>query len=60
MICNALHVSRVTLKQVEQFKNLGVVFTNHGRQEAELDARIAGAGAIMRQLQYSVIRRREK
>jgi hypothetical protein len=54
-----LHVSGATLKQVEKFKYLGVVFTSDGRQETELDARIAGAGAIMRQLQHSVIRRDE-
>ncbi|CAM1293788.1 Uncharacterised protein r2_g303 [Pycnogonum litorale] len=54
-----LHVSGVPLKQVEKFKYLGVVFTSDGRQDIELDTRIAAAGAVMRQLQRSVLLRRE-
>ncbi|CAM1326521.1 Uncharacterised protein r2_g3556 [Pycnogonum litorale] len=54
-----LHVSGVPLKRVEKFKYLGVVFTNDGRQDIELDARIAAAEAVMRQLQRSVLLRQE-
>ncbi|CAM1314045.1 Uncharacterised protein r2_g2460 [Pycnogonum litorale] len=54
-----LHVSGVPLKRVEKFKYLGVVFTSDGRQDIELDTRIAAAGAVMRQLQRSVLLRRE-
>ena len=54
-----LHVSGTSLRQVEKFKYLGVVFTSDGRQEAELDARIAGDGAVMRQFQHSILRRGE-
>ncbi|CAM1329864.1 Uncharacterised protein r2_g3900 [Pycnogonum litorale] len=54
-----LYVSGVPLKQVEKFKYRGVVFTNDGRQDIELDTRIAAAGAVIRQLQRSVLLRRE-
>ena len=54
-----LRVSGTSLRQVEKFKYLGVVFTSDGRQEAELDARIAGDGAVMRQSQHSILRRGE-
>ncbi|CAM1302115.1 Uncharacterised protein r2_g1194 [Pycnogonum litorale] len=53
------NVSGVPLKQVEKFEYLGVVFTSDGRQDIELDTRIAAAGAVMRQLQRSVLLRRE-
>ncbi|CAM1310133.1 Uncharacterised protein r2_g2038 [Pycnogonum litorale] len=54
-----LQVSGVPLKQVEKFKYLGVVFKSDGRQDIELDTRIAAAGAVKRQLQRSVLLRRE-
>ncbi|CAM1299744.1 Uncharacterised protein r2_g968 [Pycnogonum litorale] len=54
-----LHVSGVSLNQVDKFKYLGVVFTSDGRQDIELNTRIAAAGAVMRQLQRSVLLRRE-
>ncbi|CAM1303604.1 Uncharacterised protein r2_g1338 [Pycnogonum litorale] len=56
----ALHVNGVSLKQVEKFEYLGVVvFTSDGRRDIELDTRIAAAGPVMRQLQRSVLLRRE-
>ncbi|CAM1323157.1 Uncharacterised protein r2_g3161 [Pycnogonum litorale] len=55
-----LQVSGVPLKQMEKFKYLGVVFTNDGRQDIELDTRITAAGAVMRQLQRSVLLKRFK
>ncbi|CAM1301535.1 Uncharacterised protein r2_g1125 [Pycnogonum litorale] len=52
-----LHVSGVRLKQVEKFEYFGVAFTSDGRQDIELDTRIAAAGTVMRQLQRSVLLR---
>ncbi|CAM1303009.1 Uncharacterised protein r2_g1299 [Pycnogonum litorale] len=54
-----LHVSGVPLKRMEKFKYLGVVFKSDGRRDIELDTRIAAAGVVMRQLQRSVMLRRE-
>ena len=54
-----LHVSGVPLKQVEKFKYLGVLFTSDGRSNAELSCRIGQAGAILKQLGRSVIRKAE-
>ncbi|CAM1332352.1 Uncharacterised protein r2_g4147 [Pycnogonum litorale] len=54
-----LHVSGVPLKRVEKSKYLGVVFTSDGKQDIELDTRIAAAGVVMRQLQRSVLLSRE-
>ena len=48
-----------TLKQVEKFKYLGVVFTTDGRQDEELNTRIGKASAVMRALHYSVVMKRE-
>ena len=45
-----LQVNEATLKQVEQFKYLGVAFTSHRRQDEELDTRIGKASAVMRAL----------
>ncbi|CAM1310869.1 Uncharacterised protein r2_g2116 [Pycnogonum litorale] len=55
----ALHVSEVPPKRVEKFEYLGVVFTSDGGHDVELDTRIAAAGAVMRQLQRSVLLRRQ-
>jgi len=52
-------VSGVSLKQVEKFKYLGVVFTSDGRQDEELDTRMGKASAVMQALQYSVVMQRE-
>jgi len=46
----SLHVSGASLKQVEKFKYLGVVFTSDERQDEELDTRIGKASAVMRAL----------
>ena len=43
----ALHVSGASLKQVEKFKYLGVVFTSDGRQNEELDVRMGKASMVM-------------
>ena len=47
------------LKQTEKFKYLGVTFSSDGRQDSELDIRIGKASAVMRQLNRSVIMKRE-
>jgi len=51
-------VSGVSLKQVEWFKYLGVVFTSDGRQDEELDTRTSKTSAVMRALQYLVVMKR--
>ena len=38
---------------------LGVAFTSEGRQDEELDTRIGKASAVMRDLHYSVVMKRE-
>jgi len=48
-----------SLKQVEKFKYLGVVFTSDERQDEELDTWIGKASAVMRALQYSIVMKRE-
>ena len=45
-----LHVSGVQLRQVEEFKYLGVLFSSDGRWERELSRRINLASAVMREL----------
>ena len=47
-----LQVNRATLKQVEQFKYLGIAFMSDGRQDEKLDTRIGKASAVMRALHY--------
>ena len=42
-----LQVNGATLKQVENFKYLGVAFTSDGRQDEELDTRIGKVSAVM-------------
>jgi len=54
-----MQVSGVSLKQVEKFKYLGIVFTSDGKKDEELDIRIGKASAVMRALQYSVVMKRE-
>lgn len=54
-----LHVSGVSLQQVEKFKYLGVLFSSDGSLDQEIDRRIGSAAAIMRQLGRGVIRKRE-
>ena len=54
-----LQVNEATMKQLQKFKFLGVVFTTDGRQGEELDTRIGKASAVMRALHYSVVKKRE-
>ena len=54
-----LQVNGATLKQVEKFKYLGVAFTSDRRQDKELDTRIGKASAVMRDLHYLVVMKRE-
>lgn len=46
----ALHVSGVPIRQVEEFKYLGTLFTSDGRQEKELSRRINCASGVLREL----------
>jgi len=55
----SLQVRGASLKQVEKFKHLGVVFTSDGRQVEEKDIRTGKASAVMRALQYSVVMKQE-
>jgi len=48
-------VSEASLKQVEKFKYLAVVFTSDRRQAKELDTRMGKASVVMQALQYLVI-----
>src|SRR5699024_6328874 len=45
-----LHVSGVPIRQVEEFKYLGTLFTSDGRQEKEISRRINIASAVLREL----------
>ena len=54
-----LQSSGTVLRQVEKFKYLGVAFTSDGRQDKEIDARIGQASAVLRELQRSVVLKRE-
>ena len=54
-----LQVNGATLKQVEKFKYLGVVFTSDGRKDKEFDTRIGKTSAVMRVFHYSVFMKRE-
>jgi exonuclease III len=54
-----LHVSGVPLRQVEKFKYLGVFFSSDGKGDVELNTRIGQAGAVMRELGRSVVRKAE-
>ena len=54
-----LQIDGVPLKQSEKLKYLGVSFTSDGRQNSEWDIRIGKASAVMRQLQRSVVLKRE-
>ena len=44
---------------MEKFKYLGVAFTSDGKQENELEKRIGKASAVLRELQRSVVMKRE-
>jgi len=51
----SLQVNGASLKQVEKYKYLEVVFTSDGKQDEELDTRMGKASVVMRALQYSVV-----
>jgi len=55
----SLQAIRASLKRVEKFKYLGVVFTSDGRQDEELNTRMGKASTVMRALQNSVVTKRE-
>ncbi|TWW56340.1 Plexin-A1 Semaphorin receptor NOV [Takifugu flavidus] len=54
-----LRVKEEILPQVEELKYLGVLFTNEGRMEQEIDRRIGAASAVLRTLHRSVVVKRE-
>ena len=55
----AVSVNGTPLNQVEKFKYLGVEFSNHARQDCEIDRRIGSASAILRSLYRSVVAKNE-
>ena len=54
-----LRVGNEVLRQVEEFRYLGILFTSEGRMEREVDRRIGAASAVMRALRRSVLVKRE-
>ncbi|KAM4590384.1 uncharacterized protein V3H82_004354 [Fundulus diaphanus] len=54
-----LRVGEDVLPLVEEFKYLGVLFTNEGKMEREIDRRIGAASAVKRALYRSVVVKRE-
>jgi len=50
-----LQANSNTLKKVKKLKNLGVVFTNHGSKNKEIDAWIGKANAILHELYPSSV-----
>ena len=54
-----MQVGGVSLKQVENFKYVGVAFTSVRRQDEKLDARSGKASAVMRALHNSVVLKRQ-
>jgi hypothetical protein len=55
----SVHVNGAPLNQVEKFKYLGAVFTRDGKGDTEIDNRIGQAGAILRQLYRSIVKKTE-
>jgi len=55
----SLQVGNEILPQVEEFKYLGVLFTNEGRMEREIDRRIGAASAVLRALHRPVVVKKE-
>ena len=55
----SLQTNRVTLKQTEKFKYLGVTFLSDGTQDNKLDTCIGKVSAVMCQLYRSVVLKRE-
>ncbi|KAK3538885.1 hypothetical protein QTP86_018754 [Hemibagrus guttatus] len=54
-----LQVGGEVLPQVEEFKYLGILFTNEGRMDREIDRRIGAAAAVMRSMYRSVVVKKE-
>ncbi|TWW79012.1 hypothetical protein D4764_10G0000420 [Takifugu flavidus] len=54
-----LRVGEEVLPQVEEFKYLGILFTNEGGMEREIEGRIGAASAVMRALNRSVVVKKE-
>ena len=54
-----LDVSDNELQHMEMSKYLGVVITGDGRQNNEIDTKIAKANAVLRELYHSVLTKRE-
>ena len=54
-----LQVSGNTLQQVETFKYLGVVLMSDESQNKGIDTRIGKANAVLRELHFSVVTKRE-
>jgi len=54
-----LQVNGNTLKQVETFKYLGVVFTNDGSRNEGIDTLIGKASAVLREIYCSVVTKRD-
>ncbi|KAK3556482.1 hypothetical protein QTP70_008321 [Hemibagrus guttatus] len=54
-----LQVGGEVLPQVEEFKNLGVLFTSEGRMDREIDRQIGAAAAVMRSMYRSVVVKKE-
>jgi len=50
-----LRVSSSPLQQMEKLKYLGVVFTNDGKRNKEIDTRIGKANAVLRELYRCVV-----
>jgi len=55
----ALPVSSSILEQVEKFKYLGVIFTSDRRPGKEIDTRFGKSNAVLRELYWSVVTKRE-
>jgi len=55
----SLQVSGASLKQVEKFKCIVVVFMSDGRQDGELDTQMGKTGAVIRALQYFAVMKHE-
>jgi len=54
-----LQVNRNTLQQVKTFKYLWVVFTSDGSRNKEIDTRIGKVNAVLREIYWSVLMKRE-
>jgi hypothetical protein len=53
------YILKFQLRQVEEFKYLGVLFADDGRQEWEISRRIGQAVAVLRELYRTVVGKAE-